>query len=124
MPFEFAHTDYLWLLGFIPVLITWYVWQHNRQQPAVQLSSIPPFRNQKIFSKATLRHGLFLLRLIAYSMLVIALARPQSSFSTKTVNSEGIDIMLTLDVSGSMLQKDFIPSRLDAARQVADTFIS
>ena len=89
----------------------------------MQFSSINYFKTLKRGSRIWLRHVLFALRVLAIAILVFALARPQSNNSWQTYNSEGIDIMLALDISGSMLARDFDPDRLEAAKEVATKFI-
>lgn len=123
MGFEFANTYFLWLLGLIPICISWYIWKNRRQQPSFRVSTISRL-HVKALTRVQVRHTLFVLRMIACSALIIACARPQKSFSERIINSEGLDIMITLDVSGSMMTADVIPSRLEAAKQVADSFIS
>ncbi len=124
MPFEFVNINFLWLLNLIPLCIAWYVWKHRSQQPSILLSSTNTLKRESSFSLTTLQHLLFVLRMIAILFLCVALARPQQSFSIKSVNSEGIDIMLVMDVSGSMMQKDFKPNRMEAAKVVLDSFIA
>lgn len=121
--FEFANTYFLWLLGLIPVCIAWYVWKERKQQPSLRVSTISRL-HIKALTRVQARHTLFILRMVACSALIIACARPQKSISERIINSEGIDIMITLDASGSMMAADVIPNRLEAAKQVADSFIS
>ncbi len=123
LPYVFAHPQYLYLLGIIPPLALWYLWQHTRQQVAVRVSTTAPFRSIKQNLKAISRHLLFVLRLIGCAFLILALARPQLVVSKKMIRSEGIDIMLVLDISGSMFARDFVPNRLEAAKNVAKHFI-
>ncbi|HYV92218.1 MAG TPA: VWA domain-containing protein [Chitinophagales bacterium] len=123
MQFEFANPYFLWLLGIIPVSISWYVWKNRRQQASFRVSTISRLHVRAI-TRVEGRHSLFALRMIACAALIIACARPQKSFLEEIINSEGIDIMLTLDVSGSMMSADVKPNRLEAAKQVADSFIS
>jgi len=121
--YVFAQPQFLYLLGIIPVLALWYVWQHPLQQVAVRISTTSAFREFKPSLKIILRHFLFVLRLIACALVIVALARPQFVVSQKMIRSEGIDIMLVLDVSGSMFARDFVPNRLEAAKNVAKHFI-
>jgi Ca-activated chloride channel homolog len=119
----FADPYYLFLLALVPFFIAWYVWQNRYLQPEIKLPSTSAFSTLKLSYKQPLRHALFVLRMIGYSALVLAIARPQSSSVTETVSTEGIDIMLALDISGSMLSKDFYPNRVGAAKKVAEDFI-
>jgi Ca-activated chloride channel homolog len=94
-----------------------------RQQASMQVSSLKSFHNTASW-KRTLRHSMLVLRLLAIACLILALARPQNSFEVKKTEGEGIDIVLCIDVSGSMLAQDFSPNRLEAAKQVAANFVS
>jgi Ca-activated chloride channel family protein len=100
----------------------WYVSRMLRQQASMQVSSLKSFHNTASW-KRTLRHVVLLLRLLAISCLILALARPQTSYEEKKTEGEGIDIVLCIDVSGSMLAQDFTPNRLEAAKQVAADFV-
>ena len=120
---QFAYPQLLWLLAAIPLLLGWYSLQHTRQQTVLQFSSINPFRRLRPTWKQVLRHSLILLRMISYGALVIAVAQPQVTLSKQTIATEGIDIVLAFDISGSMLTRDFVPNRLEAAKKVADDFI-
>lgn len=123
MQFEFANPYFLWLLGLIPVCTSWYLWKNRSQQASFHVSTLARLR-MKISFRVSSRHIMFMLRMLACASLVVALARPEKSFSEKIINSEGIDVMITLDVSGSMMSADVKPNRLEAAKQVADSFIS
>lgn len=123
LPFVFATPSVLLALGIIPVMITWYAWQHRNQQTTVRLSTAGGFHSSGPGLKIILRHLLFAFRLIACALLIIAAARPQFILSKQMIRSEGIDIMLVLDVSGSMLTKDFVPNRLEASKTIAAKFI-
>ncbi len=119
----FADPYYLFLLILVPLFIAWYVWQNRFLQVEIKLPSTTVFNTLKLSYKQPLRHALFGLRMIAYSALVLAIARPQSSSITESISTNGIDIMLALDVSGSMQSKDFYPDRVGAAKQIAADFI-
>lgn len=121
---QFADPSLLWMLNGLPLFTAWYIWQHKRQQAALQLSSISFLVGAERSAKIWLRHSLFVLRMISCAALIIALARPQVTLSRQTIASEGMDIVLAIDVSGSMLAKDFVPNRLEAAKKVATDFIS
>jgi Ca-activated chloride channel homolog len=122
-PITFGNPDFLFLLLVIPLLVAWYFYRRRKYNADLQVSSIEGFasvgRNLKYF----LRHGLFVLRLLAIILLIVALARPQTSLSRQDVSVEGIDLVIALDVSGSMLAMDFKPDRLEAAKDVAMEFI-
>ena len=121
--YEFANPEYFWLLLVIVPMIVWYVFKERSSHADLQFSSISYFKTLKRGSRIWLRHVLFALRVLAIAILVFALARPQSSNSWQTYDSEGIDIVLALDISGSMLARDFDPDRLEAAKAVATKFI-
>jgi Ca-activated chloride channel family protein len=105
-------------------LIAWYVFRRATLNPTIRFSDSKPFLNLKKPLKIRLRHLPFGIRMLALSLMIVALARPQSSNEWETVNTEGIDIMITLDISGSMLAQDFQPDRLEAAKEVASEFIA
>jgi len=119
---EFADKGCFWLLAIVPLLIAWYVWKHGCMQATFSVSSGKPFFNTPSI-KSKFRHFPFVLRMLVLCFVVVALARPQSSLSHKKVDVEGIDIVMALDISGSMLAMDFRPNRLDACRKVIKTFI-
>jgi len=119
---EFAYSELFWLLLLLPIMLIVYLLRINDHQANLKLSSnrlLPSGSN----IKAYLRHSLFALRLLALAALVVAMARPQSSSSWQDVTTEGIDIVIALDISGSMLAEDFEPNRLEAAKIVAQDFI-
>lgn len=119
---EFANAELLWLLLIIPLLIAWYVWKRNKSQASFSVSTSAPFSQTKS-AKQRFRHIPFALRMLAIAFVIIALARPQSSISHKQVDVEGIDIVMALDVSGSMMAMDFRPNRLEACKNVIKSFI-
>jgi Ca-activated chloride channel family protein len=119
----FANKEMLWLLLVIPVIAAWYIWKNKSYNPELKVSSLSAFEGIKKSFKYYLRHSLIVLRLSAIALLIIVLARPQSRSSWKDVKTEGIDIVMALDISGSMLSKDFKPNRLEAAKDVAQDFI-
>jgi Ca-activated chloride channel family protein len=120
---SFAHPYFFALLLLIPVMI-WWQWRRKRQEtPALRLTTLSGLRAVKPSWRVRLRPLLFVLRLVALTALTIALARPQSSNTTESIESEGIDIVLSLDVSGSMLAEDLKPNRIEAAKKVALDFI-
>jgi Ca-activated chloride channel family protein len=121
----FAHPGLLWLLTVIPLLITFYVFKNNDAIADVSIplpwrpGNMPKTNNYKNY----LRHLLFTFRMLVVALLIVIIARPQSTTSYKNITSEGIDIIIALDISGSMLSKDFNPSRIEAAKRVASSFI-
>ena len=99
--YEFANPEYFWLLLVLIPMIIWYIFKEKRSHADLKFSSIRVFKQMKRGSRIWLRHLLFAARVLAILFLVLALARPQSSTSWQTYNSEGIDIMLALDISGT-----------------------
>jgi Ca-activated chloride channel family protein len=121
----FANPGLLYLLFLLIPLIVWYVIQHNRIKPSIQVSETERLMQvSKASWKVKLRHGTFVMRALAIILIIIVLARPQSTNHLKNITSEGIDIVLALDISGSMLARDFKPNRLEAAKDVAHEFIN
>lgn len=119
----FGNPWYLYLLGLIPLLIVWYIFRNNKMHPALHISDLSMFENAGTSLKVRLRHTLFIIRILVLMLLIIALARPQTSSSGQNVTIEGIDIIISLDVSGSMLARDLKPDRLEASKAVASEFI-
>lgn len=119
---EFAQPYFLYLLLIIPVLIVWYWFKHNKRKADIQFSSTEVFENTKKSAKQYLYHSLFVLRLLIIILLIIAFARPQTTSSRQDITIEGIDIVMALDVSGSMLAQDLKPDRLEAAKDLASDF--
>jgi Ca-activated chloride channel family protein len=118
----FAQPAFFGLLILVPLLIWWELKRSGRSQATVVVSSVRAFRGVRSW-KSFLRPVLFILRLLTLCCLVIALARPQTHNDEQLVNGEGIDIVLCLDISGSMLAQDFTPNRMEAAKNVASEFI-
>lgn len=120
---SFAHPIFFWLFLLIPVAIGWYIFKHYYRSTTFKISSFRAVDNIKQSPKIILRHSIFALRLIAISFLIVAMARPQSKHSWQDIKTEGIDIVLAIDISASMLAKDLKPDRLDASKAVAMSFI-
>lgn len=120
----FANSAYLFLLILLVPYVIWYILYHRRSHPVMQVSSTDAFRFTGHTWKEYLVHVPFLLRLTCFTLTIVALARPQTSNSWKQTDVEGIDIMLCMDVSTSMLAEDLSPNRVKAAREVAIEFIS
>jgi len=119
---SFAQPMLLWLLVIIPFLIFLYLYRETLG--SIKISSLENFSGIGRSFKEYLRHFIFALKLIAIALLIIVLARPQSKTSWKNITTEGIDIVLAMDISASMLAKDFKPSRIEAAKEVATEFIN
>lgn len=119
----FENPQFFWLLLLLPIAAGFYIWKRNRQQAELRISSIKGFKAKKSILPV-LRHGLFVLRMIALALLITAMARPRTSdVSTRTSSTQGIDIVLSIDVSASMLARDLQPNRLEALKEVAAEFI-
>ena len=121
---HFASPYYLWLLVLIAPMVGYYVWRTLQGGAAIQISSIRGVANAPRTVRYYLRHLPFALRTAAFALLVVALARPQDVEQNTSTNTEGIDIMLAIDVSASMLARDFQPDRITAAKEVAGSFIA
>ncbi len=119
----FANPEWFWLFILIPVLIGWYIFKQKQQTSEIKMSSIEGLALGKPTLKIRLRHILFVLRIISISFIIFVLARPQSTSSKKNIRTEGIDIVMVLDISTSMLAEDFRPNRLEAAKKTAMEFI-
>jgi Ca-activated chloride channel homolog len=124
MKILFADPEYFWLMLLIPAAIGWYIYRLRYHHPTLQISSIKAFNHLSPGWRLYSRHILFGLRLVAVSMFIIALARPQTNMSRQDISVEGIDIMLATDISSTMLAEDIKPNRLEAAKEVAVEFIN
>jgi Ca-activated chloride channel family protein len=120
---SFAHPWFLLLLGIVPLFIVWYVLRGRKARPELQLSSFKGIRSNANSIWVRLIHLPFILRMLALSLLIIALARPQTRLSWQDMQAEGIDIVLSMDLSPSMLARDLKPNRLEAAKKVAIEFV-
>jgi len=118
---EFAYPKMLSLFAFVPALVWWYVKKYNRGQAALKVSTAFSFTTTSF--RNYLRHVPFILRLLALSCVILALSRPRQHTDEELRKGEGIDIVLAIDVSGSMLSQDFQPNRLEVAKEVAEDFI-
>lgn len=120
---EFLNKEFFWLLLLLPLAVIWYVFKRNQQTAELKISSLKGFKvENSLLSK--LKPLLFVLRLLALAALITALARPRTvDVSTKTKTTRGIDIVMAIDVSASMLAKDLKPNRLEALKNVAADFI-
>jgi Ca-activated chloride channel family protein len=120
----YAEPLFLWLLVLIPGMIAFYILRQQKTSAALHMPGLEQFNGVGKTFRNYLRHILFALRIIAVSLLIIVLARPQKTDQFQNEITEGIDIMLALDISGSMLARDFRPDRLEASKNVATEFIS
>ncbi|GAA4311807.1 VWA domain-containing protein [Mucilaginibacter gynuensis] len=120
---EFAHPGFFWLFVLIPVMIAYYIWREQHLQGTLSVSAVKGFALPKKSVIARMRHLGIVLRVLCISALIIALARPQSSLSWQNTTTEGIDIVIASDISGSMLAEDFKPNRLEAGKEIAIDFI-
>ena len=120
----FENGWFLWFLLVIPLLVAYYVYRLSKTHASVSLSTAGFLMNGHRTFRHYLRHILFGLRIAAIAMTIIVIARPQSVDRWQSSTTEGIDIILALDVSGSMLARDFTPDRLEASKNVATEFIS
>ena len=120
---EFAHIELLYGLLIIPIMALWYWRMSNQARADIQVSSFLPLQDMQQGFKVYLRHGLFALRILALAALILGLARPQTSTSWENRTMEGIDIVVVLDISSSMLSRDLKPNRLEASKEVALDFI-
>ncbi len=122
--FEFVNPEFFWLFLLLPVVVLWYFLKRNKQTASLRISSIQGFKSSKNWL-AKLRPLLFVMRLLALSALIVAMARPRNvDESTRIKTTKGIDIVMAIDVSASMLARDLKPNRLDALKQVAARFIN
>jgi Ca-activated chloride channel family protein len=121
---HFANPLYFILLLAPIWMIVWYVLKHKKSQASLQVSAVQAFENLPVGWKVRLRHVPFICRVLVVVLLIAILARPQSSNSWRNASTEGIDIMMAIDISSSMLAKDFKPDRVEAAKEVASNFIS
>ncbi len=120
---EFHSPEFLWLLLLIPLLAIWYFFIRTKDTATLKMASTRGFAEQSMVAK--LKPLLYVLRLLAFAALIVALARPQSvEVSKKTKTTRGIDIVMAIDVSASMLAKDLKPNRLEALKEVATKFVT
>lgn len=121
--FEFTNPEFLWLLLVIPILAIWYFFVLKKDSAHLKMASTKGFIQQDLLAK--FKPILYLLRLLAISLLIVALARPRNvEVSKKTKTTRGIDIVMAIDVSASMLAKDLKPNRLEALKAVAIKFVN
>jgi Ca-activated chloride channel family protein len=119
----FAYPFILYFLVLVPLVIAWHFWKGGKKQSSVTFSSLSIYKDFPRSWKERLRHIPVVLRALALGLLIVALARPQSFSSGENLYTEGIDIAMVLDTSGSMLAEDLRPNRLVAAKDVIDNFV-
>lgn len=120
---NFAQPRYLWFLLIIPLLLLWYYFKNRKMHAEIVFSGFRGLKTATAGFKKYFVYAQYFFRLLAIIALIFALARPFTSDSGKNINVEGIDIMLAIDVSGSMLARDLLPNRIEAAKDVAAEFI-
>ena len=121
--FEFVNPDFFWLLFMLPLLLIWFFWKRSQQTAVLKISSLKGFDTSKNWL-AKLRPILFVIRLVVLSLIITAMARPRTvDESTRIKTTKGIDIVIAIDVSASMLARDLKPNRLEALKKVASRFI-
>ncbi len=114
----------LWLLLILVPLVAWYVWKNRNANPSLGISTVDPVMKLPVSWKTIAMHVYFALQLVAIAALIVALARPQTHDHLRTSRIEGTDIVIALDISGSMSAKDFEPTRFAAAKDVATKFVN
>ena len=120
--YEYVNPEYFWLFLLLPLVIVWYFFKRKKQVATLRMSSLKGFQDNSLLPKT--KPLLFVLRLLAMSVIIIALARPRTvDVSSRTKTNKGIDIVMAIDISASMLAKDLKPNRLDALKDVASEFI-
>ena len=119
----FLNPELLWFFLLLPLAVVWYMWKRKQSVATLKISSVRGFKAQKSLL-AKLKPMLFVLRILALSALIIAMARPRKvDISSQTKSTKGIDIVMAIDVSGSMLAKDLKPNRMEALKEVATNFV-
>ncbi|PIE48814.1 MAG: aerotolerance regulator BatA [Flavobacteriales bacterium] len=120
---ELVNPEFLWLLLLIPLLAMWYFYSYKKDSATFTISGTKAFKNNSVFAK--LKPLLYLLRLLALTVIIVAMARPRDvAVSKRTKTTSGIDIVMAIDVSASMLAKDLKPNRLEALKDVAVNFVN
>ena len=119
----FLNPEFLWLFLVLPIAIGWLFYKRNQLSATVKMSSLEPFKQNRTFL-AKAKPFLYVLRILALSSIIIALARPRSvDVTSKSKTTKGIDIVMAIDVSSSLLANDLKPNRLEALKKVASTFV-
>jgi Ca-activated chloride channel family protein len=119
----FLNPSFFWLFLLLPLAIAWHLWKRKQQTATLKISSFQAFKGNTPFW-VKLKPFLFVLRLLALSALIVAMARPRTvDISSKTKTTKGVDIVMAIDVSGSMLAKDLKPNRMEGLKVVAESFV-
>ncbi|MCF7807774.1 MAG: VWA domain-containing protein [Candidatus Marinimicrobia bacterium] len=119
----FLHSGILWLLLLVPIIVAYYAFWSRKRFGTLRFSSFHLLEGVTLGSGLWRKHILFAMRILAIIALIVALARPQERSALQEMNAEGIDIMLVIDISGSMRATDFKPNRLEAVKKVAQSFV-
>lgn len=123
LQFEFANPEFFWLFLLLPFAVAWFVWKRNKVTASVRLSTLKGFKSSSNWL-AKFRPVLMVLRVLTLALLIVAMARPRYVDTTSKIKkTEGIDIIMAMDVSGSMLARDLKPNRLEALKRVAKDFV-
>jgi Ca-activated chloride channel family protein len=119
----FLNPEFFWLFALLPIAMAWFLWKRKQQTPSLKMSSLKGFQaSRSILPK--LKPLLFVFRLLALAALIVAMARPRTvDISNETKTTKGIDIVMAVDVSGSMLARDLKPNRMEALKRVAAKFV-
>ncbi|MGB0811726.1 MAG: vWA domain-containing protein, partial [Flavobacteriaceae bacterium] len=121
--YSFANVSFLWALTIIPFLAAWLFWRPQQKQSVLRMSSLKGLESPTFWTR--MYPFLWAFRLLAIALLIVALARPRTAnISTRTKTTKGIDIVMAIDISSSMLSRDLRPNRLAALKEVAQTFVS
>ncbi len=121
---EFAYPAFFYALALIPMMVAWYLWKGRKATAPLKLPGFENLDDRMSSSRVWMRHVLALLRIAVITLIIVVLARPQSSNQWEQVTTEGIDIVLCMDVSGSMRAMDFRPNRLEASKNVGIEFVN
>lgn len=120
----FQNSEFLYFLAIIPLLSAWYILGNKRSSVALVISELQPFKSLGKPFRLYFKHFLFVIKMLALSLIILAFARPQLIDEWSVSNTEGVDIVLCIDVSGSMRAMDFKPNRLEASKKIAADFIN
>ena len=121
--YTFANISFLWALAIIPLLAAWLFWRPQKKQSVLRMSSLEGLESPTFWTR--MYPLLWVLRVLAITLLIVALARPRTAnVSSRTKTTKGIDIVMAIDISSSMLSRDLRPNRLTALKEVAQTFVS
>ena len=122
--YRFEDPWFLTLLLVLPLMVYTYVARRKQRSGTIRYSDVAALKQADVWRTGRFRHGLFVVRIMAVATLIVAFARPQTGITSETVTAEGIDIVLVIDISSSMLAEDLEPNRLEAAKSVAADFVS